>query len=124
VSQQSKSRPRLQEWKARVRREASQSWPPQSPASSRPVRITVVYYHDGPAVRIDDDNMVKPIRDALNALVYEDDNLIVDTRIRKTDLNGAFRPRGWSSVLAEGFVRNREFVYVRIEEAQHDEELI
>jgi hypothetical protein len=68
--------------------------------------------------------MVKPIRGALNGLVYEDDNQIVDTRIRKTDMNGAFRPRGWSSVLAEGFVRNREFVYIRIEEATHDAELI
>lgn len=68
--------------------------------------------------------MAKPIRDALNGLVYQDDNLIVDTRIRKTDLNGNFKLRGMSSTLAEGFVRNREFIYVRVEHAVDHEVLL
>ncbi|MCW3094463.1 MAG: holliday junction resolvase [Chthonomonadaceae bacterium] len=68
--------------------------------------------------------MVKPIQDAMNGLVYVDDNLIVDTTIRKTDLNGSFKVRGISRVLAEGFIRNREFIYIRVEEALSHEELL
>ena len=52
------------------------------------------------------------------------DNLIVDTTIRKTDLNGSFKVRGISRVLAEGFIRNREFIYVRVEDALDHKELL
>ncbi len=68
--------------------------------------------------------MIKPIQDALNDLVYVDDRLITDTQIRKTDLNGSFRVRGMSAVLAEGFCRGNEFLYIRIEEAPNHQELI
>jgi crossover junction endodeoxyribonuclease RusA len=83
VSQQAQSRARLQDWKRRVYDEAVKRWPSGAPAVTAAVQVTVVYYHDGPSVTMDDDNMVKPIRDALNGLVYRDDNLIVDTRIRR-----------------------------------------
>ncbi|MCW3054238.1 MAG: crossover junction endodeoxyribonuclease RusA [Chthonomonadales bacterium] len=124
VSQQARPRTRLQDWKRFVRAEASKRWPSGTLPISAPVQIIVVYYHDGPSVSIDDDNMVKPIQDALNGLVYVDDNLIVDTTIRKTDLNGSFKLHGLSRVLAEGFIRNREFIYVRVEEALDHEELL
>lgn len=68
--------------------------------------------------------MVKPIQDALNGLVYEDDRQITDIIVRKTDLNGRFRVRGMPLVLAEGFSRGREFLYVRVELAPDHEELI
>ena len=67
--------------------------------------LTVVYYHERPAVRMDNDNLVKPIQDALIGLVYVDDRQITDTRVRKTSIDGAFRVRHMSAVLAEGFVR-------------------
>src|SRR5437879_3778581 len=60
------------------------------------VRVSVTYYHEGPAVRIDNDNMVKPIQDALIGLAYEDDRLITDTVVRKTNVDGPFRVRGHS----------------------------
>jgi crossover junction endodeoxyribonuclease RusA len=88
------------------------------------VSIAVTYYHDGPAVRIDNDNLVKPVQDALNGLVYEDDNLITDTNLRKTDLNGRFQVRGMSAVLAEGFCKGEEFLHIRIEAAPDHGELL
>lgn len=124
VSQQARPRTRLQEWKRVVHDAAFHRWPSGATPVIVRVHITVVYYHDGPSVSIDDDNMAKPIRDALNGLVYQDDNLIVDTRIRKTDLNGSFKARGMSLTLAEGFVRNREFIYVRVEQAVDHEVLL
>jgi hypothetical protein len=73
---------------------------------------------------MDNDNMVKPIQDALNGLVYVDDRQITDTQLRKTDINGSFRVRGMSPVLAEGFVKGVEFLYIRIEAAPDHEEIL
>jgi hypothetical protein len=104
-------------WQSTVRDEAAKHWPVGQQPLSVPLQITVVYYHDSPSARIDNDNLVKPIQDALNGLVYRDDNLITDVIVRKTDLNGLFQVKGMASVVAEGFVRGEEFLYVRIEDA-------
>jgi hypothetical protein len=86
--------------------------------------LIVVYFHDSSFTRIDTDNLVKPIQDALKGLVYVDDVWITDTRVRKTDLNGTFRPRGMSRVLADGFCEGQEFLYIRIEPAPDHQELL
>lgn len=64
---------------------------------------------------MDNDNLIKPIQDSLQGLIYRDDRQIVDTQIRKTDINGAFRVRGVSLLVLEGFSRGDEFLHVRIE---------
>jgi Holliday junction resolvase RusA-like endonuclease len=124
VSHQTRRAERLRAWQQTVRNAAAQRWPAAAPPVTSRLKFTVTYYHDGVSVRIDNDNMVKPIQDALNGLVYEDDRQITDTQVRKTDLNGSFRVRGMSPVLAEGFCRGNEFLYIRIELAPDHEELI
>ena len=119
VSHQSRNPGRLANWKDLVRQAAAIRWPIGTAPIRIALKITVVYYHDGPTVRIDEDNMLKPIQDALNGLVYEDDRQVTDALVRKTDLNGSFRVRGFSRVLADGFCGNREFLHVRID-AQPD----
>ncbi len=124
VSHQTHNRARLQEWRNSVRDAAALRWPAADQANAAAVCIVVTYYHDGPAVRMDNDNLVKPIQDALNGLVYEDDNLITDTQLRKTDLNGRFRVRGMSPILAEGFCGGEDFLHIRIEAAPDHGELV
>ena len=124
VSHQTHNRTRLQEWRNAVRDRAALRWPAADPPNDAAVRIKVTYYHDGPAVRMDNDNLVKPIQDALNGLVYEDDSLITDTIVRKTDLNGRFQVRGMSPVLAEGFCSGDEFLHIEIEAAPDHGELL
>ncbi|MBC8161606.1 MAG: RusA family crossover junction endodeoxyribonuclease [Roseiflexaceae bacterium] len=124
VSHQTRNSQRLREWQQRVRAAAQLRWPTNTAPIDLPLQINVTYYHDGVAVRIDNDNLLKPIQDALNTLIYEDDRQITDTRVRKTDLNGSFRVRGMSAVLAEGFCRGNEFLYVRIELAPSHGEFI
>jgi Holliday junction resolvase RusA-like endonuclease len=123
VSHQTHNALRLRIWKQTVRNAASQRWPSEtSPVTSR-LKITVTYYHDGIAVRLDNDNLLKPIQDALISLIYMDDRQITDTVVRKTDLNGSFRVRGMSFVLAEGFCRGNEFLHIRVEAAPDHGEL-
>jgi crossover junction endodeoxyribonuclease RusA len=124
VSHQTRRPERLQAWKQTVRDAALRRWPAgQQPLHVR-LKILVSYYHDGVAIRMDNDNMIKPIQDALNGLVYEDDRQITDTLVRKTDINGSFRVRGMSPVLAEGFVNGKEFLYIRVEPAPDHEEIL
>jgi len=124
ISHQTRNAQRLHLWKQAVRAAAASRWPIGTPPLRARLKLIVIYYHDGVSVRLDNDNLLKPIQDALNGLIYEDDRQITDTVVRKTDINGSFRVRGMSLVLAEGFSRGNEFLYVRVELAPGHEELI
>lgn len=124
ISQQTRRSLRLQTWKQTVRTAALQHWPPNTPPLQTWLKLTVCYYHDGVSVRIDNDNMVKPIQDALIGLVYEDDRQNTDVQVRKTDINGSFYVRGMSPVLAAGFIKGQDFLYIRVELAPSHEELL
>lgn len=124
ISQQSADRQRLADWRNAVRAAATARWPAADPPTPDQLQITVVYFHDGDAIRMDNDNMVKPIQDALAGLVYANDNQIVDTHVRKTRFDGAFRVRGMSPILADAFIANREFIYIRVSTPPDHTELL
>ncbi len=124
VSPQSPNRQRLEDWKTSVRNGAAVSWPAGETPSSDPLQIAVTYFHEGAAIRMDNDNMVKPIQDALAGLVYVNDNQITDTHVRKTRLDGAFRVRGMSQILADAFCANKEFIHIRISAPPDHTELL
>lgn len=124
ISHQTRNRKRLRVWQQSVRDAAEIIWPTGRPPIAAQLKIIVVYYHDGTYVRIDNDNLIKPIQDALNGLIYADDAQITDTTIRKTDINGRFRVRGMSPVLARGFIQGEEFIYIHIQLAPDHEDLL
>jgi crossover junction endodeoxyribonuclease RusA len=76
------------------------------------------------SVRIDNDNMLKPIQDALIGLVYTDDKLITDTFVRKTSIDGTFRIRRESMVFLEAMSRGDEFLHIVIDDAPSHETLL
>ncbi len=124
VSHQSANRLRLADWRNIVRVAAMRCWPtPHLPLTAR-LKITVVYYHEGDMTRLDNDNLIKPIQDALNGLVYVDDRQLTDTVVHKTSIDGRFFVRGISPIHAEGFIRGIEFVYIRLDEAPDHAELL
>jgi crossover junction endodeoxyribonuclease RusA len=112
ISLQAKNRERLQAWKNSVRRAAEKFWS-ISPTQEL-VELTVVYYYDM-TTALDVDNIIKPIQDALIGLVYTDDRQVTDVISRKRDLNGSFRIRGMSRILAEGFCVGEEFLYIKVD---------
>ena len=83
--------------------------------------LTITYFHEGNS--LDVDNIPKPILDALKDLVYSDDTQVTDLVCRKRNLNDDLRIVNSSSVLAEGFDRGNEFLYVVVEDAP-DQEVI
>jgi len=84
VSQQTRRRERLREWKEFVRQEASRYWSSIHVPAHGPVCITLVYLYD--EVALDVDNFIKPIQDALVGLAFSDDSVITDVIIRRRQL--------------------------------------
>jgi len=108
----------LREWRERVRSAAAQIWGDQPPVDVE-LRMTVSYYHGGESVRIDNDNLIKPIQDALIGLVYADDRWITDTEIRKTSIDGFYRTR--LPVLLEALSHRVPFLHVVVATAPSHE---
>jgi len=88
------------------------------------LKISVTYFHEQVAIRLDNDNMVKPIQDALIGLIYADDRLVTDTVVRKTRIDGSFRVRWISLAVLEAFAKGEEFLHVVIDRAPSHEELL
>lgn len=102
---------------------AAAKWGMQAP-HSEPLKISVTYFHEQVAIRLDNDNMVKPIQDALIGLIYADDRLVTDTVVRKTRIDGSFRVRWISLAVLEAFAKGEEFLHVVIDRAPSHEELL
>ena len=119
VSQQARRRERVRQWRDAVRRVAEQHWRAGELPGTGPIMLTVIYFYDsGP---MDIDNLPKPILDALKGLVYRDDEQVTDIVCRKRNLNRELRVENPSLVLAEGFSRGNQFLYIVTEEAPDQE---
>ena len=123
-SAQTHSPAALRKWKNNVIDAATHCIPAGAVVVTERIRLRVAYYHDGLAAGLDLDNMAKPIQDALNGVVYEDDSQIVDSTLRATSIDGPYKIRGMSMVLAEGFHQGKEFLHVVIEPAPNHEEFL
>lgn len=121
VSQQARRRERLQLWKETVRQEAERYWLSGDLPVSGAIMLKVTYLYD--RVGMDVDNIVKPIQDALEGLVYFDDSQVTDMLSRKRDLSGNFVLSDVSGVLAEGLSRGSEFLHILVERAPDQEVL-
>ncbi|MGL4881965.1 MAG: RusA family crossover junction endodeoxyribonuclease [Waterburya sp.] len=118
ISHQTRDRKRLQAWKQQVRQAAKSSWMADNPVGD-PLRVIITHYYEAIAgdesAVPDSDNIVKPVRDALNGIIYVDDYQIVDFISRRRNLNDSFKIKGISPVLAEGFCKGEEFLHIKIE---------
>ncbi len=127
VSHQTKDKKRLQAWKATIRSTAEHYWQ-AVPASGAFLQVTITHYYDAPPGHEesvpDSDNIVKPVRDALNGAIYVDDYQITDFVSRRRNLNGSFQIKGMSTVLATGFCKGEEFLHILIETAPNLTNLI
>ena len=119
VSQQTRRRERVRQWRDEVRRAAEQHWPAGELPVTGPIMLTITYFYD--SISMDVDNLPKPILDALRGLVYLDDEQVTDVLCRKRNLNRDFRVENPSSVLADGLSRGNEFLYIVIAEAPDQE---
>lgn len=121
VSQQTRRRQRLKDWKRTVRQEAEKYWSSEHKTATGLLMLQITYFYD--SVAIDVDNIIKPIQDAIVGLAYVDDNQITDVLVRKRDLSGNFKVENMTSILAEGFARGNEFLHIFVTDAPDQEVL-
>src|SRR5580700_7296123 len=119
VSAQSHNRLLLNTWKNAVRTEARRACAALNVSDPMTgcLRFVCVNYYEGVAAPLDDDNMVKPIRDALQGVVYENDKQISDSSVRQTNIDSAVVIRHASVAIALAYCQGDEFVYVKVEPA-------
>jgi hypothetical protein len=115
VSYQTADRARLKAWQAVLKLEARKVW--AMPPLTGKLRLLLINFHEGDEPPMDDDNMVKPIRDALNKIVYDDDRQIRHSETIQVSINDVFKIRRASRILFDAFSRGDQFLYVRIEDA-------
>ena len=103
---------KLQPWKAYVRTEAGRVWT-AAPAAATAFRLTLVYLCNTSPVDID--NIIKPIQDALETVVYPADEFITDVDSHRRLFTEPFDLTGLPALLIQGIAQQQECVYVRVQ---------
>ena len=98
---------------------AEETWPLDELPVATLVMITITYFFEGSSMDVD--NLPKPIVDALQGLVYLDDEQVTDVLSRKRDLGAELRVLNPSPNLAEAFDRGGEFLHVVVSPAPNQE---
>lgn len=80
------------------------------------LKAIVINFHRGDKPSLDVDNMSKPILDAMQTLVYDDDRQIRQCEITHVRIDAPFVFVGASKVLVFAIQAGEQFVYVRIED--------
>ena len=115
VSQQTRRRERLREWRDFVAAQARSALDQPRTLATEPVAIRLLYFYDEAA--LDADNILKPIQDALVGILLEDDSIITDVEIRRRWLRTTFTINAMSPILAAGLELGGEFVYVALSDS-------
>jgi crossover junction endodeoxyribonuclease RusA len=119
ISYQTKNKQVLREWKEQVAKISAEAVKGFAPTGEH-VKVVITHYFEADQWETgvpDSDNIVKPVRDALQGIVYVDDYQISDFNSRRRNLNAAFRIKNMSKALAQGFCSGDEFLHFLIESA-------
>lgn len=114
LSYQAKDSDNKQAWKDYIYGRAFAVWK-QNPISARALRFTVVYLCERDPCDIN--NVIKPIQDALNSLIYADDGLIRDVIGHMRLLSEPIDIVGLPEKLRDAVIQGNECVYVSISES-------
>lgn len=103
-------------WKQLVNNEAKKTWV-YPLVEEGDLHVSIVYLCDD-SQQPDTDNIVKPILDALNGLVYVDDMLVSDVESHRRYLSEGIDFINLPTILQEAVIEGKVSVYVKIENAK------
>jgi len=121
LSLQSKNKARKRNYKAMVASMASNVLPNGYIPTAEEVKITITNYYETQSGDVN--NIIKPIQDALNGIVYIDDEQVVETSSRRRNINSSYKIRSVSAKILEGFSNGNDFIHVKIERHINNQEL-
>ena len=122
ISFQSKKPKKILKWKNKVRDAAKLSWKPFLPPFTGELEMEIFYFFNGDPPDVD--NIIKPIQDALEKLVYDDDKRIVSVKSKKIRIGGSYQLSGISPDVVKSIIEGDDFVYVIIRVPTHPERII
>jgi hypothetical protein len=106
----------LNAWKAKVKAEVQTLWG-TTPALKGRLKAIIINFHTGEKPPLDVDNMSKPILDAMQQVVYENDRQITQAEITHIRIDAPMSVAGASKILVDAVQKGQQFVYVRIDDA-------
>ncbi|HEV7224900.1 MAG TPA: RusA family crossover junction endodeoxyribonuclease [Pirellulales bacterium] len=110
----SQGRANLAAWKAKVHARVVAAW--AKPALGTKLKAVVINFHDGDKPSLDLDNMSKPIFDAMNNIVYEDDRQLRQVELVHLRIDAPMVIVGASKILVDAVQAGQQFVYVRVDD--------
>lgn len=124
VPHRSKDKAALRSWREHVKATAQFAWG-QYPALTDKLCVKITHFYDASPGNerqdVDSERIIKPVLDALNGIIYQDDYQIVELDNRRRNLNGSFRVKGMSVALAEGFCKGEEFLHIKVDFVRNPE---
>ena len=117
VSLQSSSKGR-QSWKERVRAGGSAAIPMDALQLTCPISVTIYYFPEG-EMEGDIDNIVKPILDAMNKLIYDDDHQVERVVVQRFAEDNFYDFPNPSSALVGAMISAGPAVYIRVTDDIH-----
>jgi hypothetical protein len=122
ISMQSASRAAFRAWIERVA-VAAIGAAPRIPAFWEPtVRLTIVFI--GRSWRLDVDNVIKPLQDALSMIFYADDDRARDVQCHRRSFDEEVDADRLPPLLGEAWREQRECTYVRVQDTSRLEDLL
>ncbi|MFX1680370.1 RusA family crossover junction endodeoxyribonuclease [Mitsuaria sp. CC2] len=116
VSHQAKNKDHKEAWRDYVYGRAMQAWP-ANPLIDCHLKFTMVYLADDPRAG-DINNFVKPVQDALCALIYADDAMVLDVSAHMRSLTVPNSIAGIPRLLAQAIIDGEPCVYVAISDSR------
>lgn len=120
VSLQAKLPASREEWKERVRAAARNVLPRFHFTSEERMSVTLFYFPNGD-MEGDLDNIIKPILDALCALVYVDDSQVDRVVAQRFDSRNVFTFSRPTNELIDALTGTRPVLYVRVSNRPFEE---
>lgn len=107
-------RANLVAWSAMVAGEAQDQW--AKPLLKGDLKAIIINFYAGNRPSVDVDNMSKPILDAMQGIVYENDRQIVQAEIAHLKIDAPCSIPRVSKILVNALQSGSQFVYVRLED--------
>ena len=85
-----------------------------TPLTDTDIRVTITFFYER-LPDFDTDNISKPICDALQGIIYNNDNQIMERNARRRDINGAYRLKGVDPAIAVAIAEGVEFISIKID---------
>jgi crossover junction endodeoxyribonuclease RusA len=107
-------RANLLAWRATIAGSATLQW--ANPPIMAGLKALIVNFYAGNKPSVDVDNMSKPILDAMQKIVYDNDRQIVQAEISHVKIDAVFSIPGVRPIIVTALQAGSQFVYVRIED--------